>query len=380
MKRAVIVSFGPTVGVSTNAPAASLQRCPWMWKSWKLLSMPITCSSDVLAGARLDRRRVAGVAAALDRLERAAHAGDRRQQLVQEQDVLDVGRLGAALADHDRAERAAERVERVIRAVVVVGPDADRVRRCLPRVRELLAGGDEAADARVLAQVDAVVVGRVADAVRVQRERLVEPRGVVAEVHDERVADLGVQRRASHQRRPGRACEAGLDELVDERAEVALAGDRAAVPVVVGGRRDVPAAGAGLDPVLARPAAGPWLLCTIGGEEVRLDEPGGARSAAPADRPKTAPTRSPPRSSARAAPRPRTGSRSPPRRTIVVSLSRRWTSVAVRLLTPSRLQCASVPAGSSFAATRNGLVAAYPDRAAAPDDAWQAGHPGNTPF
>ena len=170
--------------------------------------------------------------------------------------MLDVGRLGAALADDDRAERAAERVERVVRAVVVVGPDADGVRRRLPRVGELLARRDEAADARVVAEVDAVVVGRVADAVRVQRERLVELRRRVAEVDDERVADLGVQRRARHQGRPGRSREARLHPLVDERAEVALAGDRAAVPAVAAGRRDVPAARARLDPVLARATAG----------------------------------------------------------------------------------------------------------------------------
>ena len=30
MKRAVIVSLGPTAGVSTNVPLGSFQRCPWM--------------------------------------------------------------------------------------------------------------------------------------------------------------------------------------------------------------------------------------------------------------------------------------------------------------------------------------------------------------
>ena len=41
-------------------------------------------------------------------------------------------------------------------------------------VGELLAGRDEAARAREVAEVGAVVVGRVADAVRVDGERLLE--------------------------------------------------------------------------------------------------------------------------------------------------------------------------------------------------------------
>ena len=162
VKRAVIVSFGPTAGVSVNVPAGSRQRCPWMWKSWKLSSIPITW----MATSWPTRAWIVGVLPAevrpLMRLERARQAGDRRQERVQEQHLLDVGRLGAALADDDRAERAAERVERVVRAVVVVRPHADGVRRRLPRVRELLAGRDEAADARVVAEVDPVVVRRVA--------------------------------------------------------------------------------------------------------------------------------------------------------------------------------------------------------------------------
>ena len=127
------------------------------------------------------------------------------------------GALGALGADDDRAERAAERVERVVRAVVVVGPDADGVRRRLPRVGELLAGGDEAADARVLAEVDAVVVRRVLHAVRVHRQRLVELGRVVAEVDDERVADLRVERRA-------RACATGRP---GRRSRASSAGRRA---------------------------------------------------------------------------------------------------------------------------------------------------------
>ena len=42
MKRAVIVSLGPTVVVSVGAPPVSRQRCPCMWKSWKLESIPKT--------------------------------------------------------------------------------------------------------------------------------------------------------------------------------------------------------------------------------------------------------------------------------------------------------------------------------------------------
>ena len=158
---------------------------------------------------------------------------------------------------HDHgAERAAERVERVVRAVVVIGPHADRVRGRLPRVRELLAGRDEAADPRVVAEEDAVVVGRVADAVRMHRERLAERLRGVAEVDDERVADLRVQRRAGDRRRAVLAGEAGQHLLVDERAERPLARDLLPVPVVAAGRGDVPRARACLDPVLALAAAG----------------------------------------------------------------------------------------------------------------------------
>lgn len=50
MNRAVTVSFGPTVGLSTNAPAASRQRWPWMWNVWKLSSMPNAFISTAWAG------------------------------------------------------------------------------------------------------------------------------------------------------------------------------------------------------------------------------------------------------------------------------------------------------------------------------------------
>ena len=103
---------------------------------------------------------------------------------------------------------------------------------------------------------DAVVVGRVADAVGVERDRLVEAHRGVAEVDDDRVADLGLEGRAGHLRRAGRLGEAGLHELVDERAEGALARGRAIVPLVAARRRDVPLARARRDPVLALAPAG----------------------------------------------------------------------------------------------------------------------------
>ena len=116
---------------------------------------------DVLAHPRRHRGRVAGRAAPVDRLEVALQAGHRRDQLVQEQHCSTSGHLAPFSRTIERPEQPAERVERVVGPVVVVRPDADGVRRALPRVRELLAGRDEAADARVLAEVGAVVVGRV---------------------------------------------------------------------------------------------------------------------------------------------------------------------------------------------------------------------------
>ena len=63
-----------------------------------------------------------------------------------------------------------------------------------------LAGRDEPAGARELAHVGAVVLRVVLDAVRVHRDRLAQLAVGVAEVHDEHVADLGVQRRAGDRR------------------------------------------------------------------------------------------------------------------------------------------------------------------------------------
>ena len=196
---------------------------------------------------------------------------------MREQRVEAVRRLGAARADDDRAEQAAEGVERVVRPVVVVRPGADRVRRALPLVREGLAGRDEAARARVLAHVGAVVLGAVLDAVRVHRDRLAQPPVGVAEVDDEHVADLGVQRRAGHVHAARGRREAGRHRPVDVGAERAAAGDPAVVPVVAPARDDVPAHRLGLDPVLAPHAAGLRLDLRelLGGDGARPAHAGG---------------------------------------------------------------------------------------------------------
>ena len=141
--------------------------------------------------------------------------------------MLDVGHLRAALADDDRAEQAAGRVERVVGPVVVVGPDADRVRGGLPRVGELLAGRDEAAGPRVVAEVGAVVVGVVADAVRVHRHGL-------ARASCRRCGSARRARRRPRRGASGPGIRAGAERrgepvghlLVDEGAE------RRALPVI----------------------------------------------------------------------------------------------------------------------------------------------------
>ena len=121
-------------------------------------------------------------------------------------------------------------------------------------------GRDEAAGARVLAHVGAVVLRVVLDAVRVHRDRLVELAVGVAEVHDEHVADLGGQRGAGDVRVLRRIVgEPGRHQAVDERRVGVLAREAAVVPVVVAGRRDRPARGLGLDPVLAPLPAGSRL-------------------------------------------------------------------------------------------------------------------------
>ena len=163
-----------------------------------------------------------------------------------------VRRLRAARADDDRAEQAAEGVERVVGPVVVVRPRADRLGRALPLVGERLAGRDEAARAGVLAHVGAVVLGRVLDAVRMHRHRLAELAVGVAEVHDQHVADLGDQRRAGDRRVLRRvAGEPGRHQAVDVGGEAVAAAEAAVVPVVACRRRDRPADALGLDPVLA---------------------------------------------------------------------------------------------------------------------------------
>ena len=84
--------------------------------------------------------------------------------------------------------------------MVVVRPDADGVRHALPLVGEALTRRDEPAGMRELAHVGAVVLGVVLDAVRVHGHRLTQLGVAVAEVHDEHVADLGLQRRAGDRR------------------------------------------------------------------------------------------------------------------------------------------------------------------------------------
>ena len=207
---------------------------------------------DVLADARLQRRRVAGIGAPVDAVQVGLQAGDRRRQLVGEQRVEAIGLLRALRAHDDRAEQAPERVERVVRPVVVIRPGADRLGRALPLVGERLAGRDEAARARVLAHVGAVVLRVVLDAVRVHGDRLAELPVGVAEVHDHHVADLGGQRRAGDVGMGRRvAREAGGHQAVDVRRVGVAAGEGAVVPVVAAGRRDRPAHGLGLHPVLA---------------------------------------------------------------------------------------------------------------------------------
>ena len=127
----------------------------------------------------------------------------------------------------------------------------------LPRVGELLARRDEPADAREPAHVRAVVVRRVAHAVRVHRVRRAELLVAVAEVHAQDVADLGLERRPGHRRRAERPAEALAVELVDDRGERARARGSRAGPSSRRGRsaRERPSSTrAGLDPVLAHPA------------------------------------------------------------------------------------------------------------------------------
>ena len=174
MKSAVIVSFGPSVGQSTNCagrvpPAVAVD----------VEGVEVAVHADHVHGDPLaDRARIVGVLPAdvrpLMQWNRRGMPVTCGGNAVQEQQLLDVRRRRALLADHDPAEQAAQRVERVVRAVVVVGPDAHRVRRGLPDVGELLARADEAAGAREVAQVAPSYSGVVADPVRVDGDRLAQ--------------------------------------------------------------------------------------------------------------------------------------------------------------------------------------------------------------
>ena len=213
---------------------------------------------DALSAPCTDRRRVAGEAAPVDRVEQLREAGHLRREAVQEEDLLDVGRRRAPLAHDHRPEQAPQRVEGVVGAVVVVGPDTDGVGCRLPDVGELLARRHEAPGAREVGEVGAVVLGVVADPVRVHRDRLAQLAVEVGEVDHDHVADLGVERRAGHAGAAERLGKACAERLVDVGAQPAPPARRDAVlhPLVAPGRRDVPGHRACPDPVLAAPAAG----------------------------------------------------------------------------------------------------------------------------
>ena len=102
-------------------------------------------------------------------------------------------------------------------------------------------GADEAAGAREVAEVGAVVLGVVADPVRVDRDRLVEPRSALRKcttsVSPTSASSVGPGMRAG----PDRLGEAGAELLVDEGAQHALARQRLLHPLVAPGRGDVPA-------------------------------------------------------------------------------------------------------------------------------------------
>src|SRR3954454_15527242 len=222
----------------------------------KVVVHPEDVEGDLLADLRPQDGGVAGVRAAVDALERAAQAGDRGLQLVQEQRLLDRRARVALGADDDGAEHPAERVERVVGPVDVIRPRADALGDALPGVGELLAGLDEAAGAGVVADVDPVVLRVVLHAVGMHRHRLGElALQRVAEVHDQRVAHLGDQLGPGDLRRAEHGGEALGHLLVDGRGERRAARDRRAVPVVALARHDRPLRRGGLDPVLDLAAA-----------------------------------------------------------------------------------------------------------------------------
>jgi hypothetical protein len=101
----------------------------------------------------------------------------------------------------------------------------------------------------------------------------------VAEVHDQHVADLGVQRRAWERRRGLDRREPGRRLGVGVRAEDVPAGDRAVVPVVAPGGDDAAPPRHRLDPVLAPHAAGLGLELrhVLRRRSARPAHPGGRR-------------------------------------------------------------------------------------------------------
>jgi hypothetical protein len=95
--------------------------------------------------------------------------------------------------------------------------------------------------------------------VRVHRDRLAQRRVAVAEVDNQHVADLGVERRAGDVRLPDRGGEPGRHLAVDVRGVGVAARERVVVPLVLAQRRDLPLHGLGLNPVFAPLPAGSGL-------------------------------------------------------------------------------------------------------------------------
>ena len=214
---------------------------------------------DILADAGA---RIVGVLPAYARpliaLKRRAQPGDRRRERVEEQRLLDVGRPSRRA----RGRRSQPNSPRRNVLSMWLGPwswygqTPTQSGVASHSVGELLAGLHEAAGPRV---------GRRG---RSRRSRACSgPRAGASSAAGRGPAAL---RKCTTSRSPTSAVsvgpgidagaggpgEPGRHQLVDERAERALAADGAAVPVVAAGRGDVPRQRARLDPVLAPHAAG----------------------------------------------------------------------------------------------------------------------------